>query len=239
MKNPVVGITLDEGNEETYSKFPWYAVRRNYSESIDLAGGIPIFLPHNVKKIPEYIDIIDALIVTGGDFDIDPKFYGQKINSSKIKLKSKRTNFEYEIAKKAMKINLPVLGICGGQQLLNVVLGGSLIQHIPDKIKTKINHEQKNPRDEASHIVKIKKRTKLHTITKVDSMFVNSAHHQAVDKLGKDLIVNSYTEDGIIEGFEHQKLNFCLGIQWHPEFLIDDKDIEIFKALVRNSRSKN
>ena len=99
MKNPVVGITLDEGNEETYSKFPWYAVRRNYSESIDLAGGIPIFLPHNVKKIPEYIDIIDALIVTGGDFDIDPKFYGQKINSSKIKLKSKRTNFEYEIAK--------------------------------------------------------------------------------------------------------------------------------------------
>ncbi len=239
MINPIIGITVDEGSESTYSKFPWYAIRKNYAESIDKAGGISIFLPQNEKKIPNYLEIIDALIVTGGDFDIDPKFYGQKINSSKIKLKNKRTNFEYKITKKAIKRNLPILGICGGQQLLNVVLGGSLIQHIPDKIKTRIEHEQKNSRDEPSHKVTIKKGTQLHKITKVESMFVNSAHHQAVDKLGKGLIVNSFTEDGIIEGFEHPDLNFCIGIQWHPEFLIDNKDIEIFKALVRNSRKRN
>ena len=239
MKNPIIGITIDEGGSDTYSKFPWYAIRKNYSESIDKVGGISIFLPQNLEKIPYYLEIIDALIITGGDFDIDPKFYGQKTNSSEIKLKNERTVFEYEITKKAIKINLPVLGICGGQQLLNVVLGGSLIQHIPDTVKTIINHEQKNPRNEASHKVIIKKETKLHEITKVDSMFVNSAHHQAVDKLGEGLIINSHSEDGIIEGFEHQNLNFCLGIQWHPEFLIDNKDIEIFRALVENSRKKN
>ena len=239
MKNPIIGITVDEGSESTYSKFPWYAIRKNYSESIDQAGGISIFLPQNIEKISDYLNIIDALIITGGDFDIDPKFYGQKINSSKIKLKEDRTFFEYEIAKKAIKINLPISGICGGQQLLNVVLGGSLIQHIPDTLQTTINHEQKNPRNEASHKVIIKKGTKLYKITQVDSMYVNSAHHQAVDKLGEGLKANSYTEDGLIEGFEHQSLNFCLGIQWHPEFLIDNKDIEIFKALVENSRSKN
>ena len=118
-------------------------------------------------------------------------------------------------------------------------MGGSLIQHIPDKIKTKINHEQENPRNQPSHTVKIIKDTKLSKIIKKTSMYVNSAHHQAVEKLGKDLIVNAVAEDGIIEGIESPKLKFCLGIQWHPEFLIDEKDIEIFKSLIKSARKTN
>ena len=89
------------------------------------------------------------------------------------------------ITKKAIKIGLPILGICGGQQLLNVVLGGTLIQHIPDSIKGEINHEQPNPRDEPSHQIDIIKNTKLHKITNTEKMFVNSAHHQAVKKIRK------------------------------------------------------
>ena len=132
----------------------------------------------------------------------------------------------------------PVLGICGGQQLLNVVLGGTLIQHIPDSIDSIINHEQENPRNEPSHIVKITQNTKLHDITKVDQMFVNSAHHQSVDVLGKDLIINSIANDGVIEGIENPNHKFCMGVQWHPEFLIDRKDIEIFKAFSRKLKVK-
>ena len=237
MKSPVIGITLDAENNKNYSKFPWYASRRNYSDSVVLAGGIPLFLPHNLNMIEEFIEIVDGIIITGGDFDVDPKIYGEKINSDKVSTKNDRTEFEFEILKKAIKFSIPVLGICGGQQLLNVVLGGTLIQHIPDVIKGKINHEQTNPRDEPSHQVNIIKNTKLHKIINADNMFVNSAHHQAVKKLGKNLIVNCSTEDGVIEGIENPNAEFCLGVQWHPEFLIDKKDIEIFKSLIESSRN--
>jgi len=239
MKNPVIAITLDEENPGCYSKYPWYAVRKSYSNSIELAGGTAIFLPSNKKQINSYISMIDGLVITGGNFDVDPKLYGEKKKSKNVHLKKERTEFEFAITNKALKVNIPILGICGGQQLLNVVMGGSLIQHIPDKIKTKINHEQKNPRNQPSHTVKIIKDTKLSKIIKKTSMYVNSAHHQAVEKLGKGLIVNAVAEDGIIEGIESPKLKFCLGIQWHPEFLIDEKDIEIFKSLIKSARKKN
>ena len=236
MNDPIIGITLDGEKSKSYSHYPWYAARKNYSDSIDLAGGISIFLPHNKCKIPQYLNLLDGLVITGGDFDVNPKLYGKKISSEFVKVKEDRTNFEYEITKQALEINLPILGICGGQQLLNVVMGGTLIQHIPDTIDSIINHEQTNPRNEGSHEIKIYKNSRLFDITKVERMFVNSAHHQSVDILGKGLVVNSIAEDGIIEGIENPKLNFCLGVQWHPEFLIDKKDIEIFKALVESSK---
>ena len=236
MKSPIIGITLDEENSNYYSKFPWYAARKNYSESVVQSGGTPIFLPNNKNRIKNFLEIIDGLIITGGDFDINPEIYGEKVSNENVKVKEDRTAFEFLITEKAIKKDLPILGICGGQQLLNVVFGGSLIQHIPDYINSKINHEQINPRNEASHHVKIKKNTKLYEITKVEKMFVNSAHHQSVKRLGKDLIINSIAEDGIIEGIENPSLNFCIGVQWHPEFMIDKKDIEIFKALINYSK---
>ena len=236
MNNPIIGITLDEESSKTYSKYPWYAARKNYSDSIELAGGTSIFLPHNLKKIEEYLNIIDGLLVTGGDFDVDPKLYGEKINNKAVKLKKKRTEFEIKISSEAIKNNFPVLGICGGQQLLNGASGGSLIQHIPDKINTKINHEQKKPRNQASHYVEIKNGTKLYKITKTNRMFVNSAHHQAVDRLGKGFLINAIADDGVIEGIENPNLKFCIGIQWHPEFLIDKNDIEIFRSFIKSSK---
>ena len=100
MKNPVIGITLDAENNQHYSKFPWYASRRNYSDSVVLAGGIPLFLPHNLNMIDKFIAIIDGIIITGGDFDIDPKIYGETIVSEKVSTKDDRTKFEFEITKK-------------------------------------------------------------------------------------------------------------------------------------------
>ena len=187
------------------------------------------FLPHNIKKISNYLDFVDGLVITGGDFDIDPKIYGKEIESENVKTKTDRTNFEFEITKQALQREKPVLGICGGQQLLNVVLGGTLIQHIPDSIDSIINHEQENPRNEPSHIVKITQNTKLHKITKVDQMFVNSAHHQSVDVLGKDLIINSIANDGVIEGIENPNHKFCIGVQWHLNFLLTEKTLKYLK----------
>ena len=235
---PIIGITLDEENKHTYSKYPWYAARKNYADSINKAGGVGIFLPNCPEAIDRYISIINGLVVTGGDFDIDPQIYGENVISSKVSVKEERTNFEYKLTSKALKKDKPVLGICGGQQLINVVLGGTLIQHIPDSIETKINHEQANPRNEASHFVNIKKGTKLFKIIKNQKMFVNSAHHQAVDKLGKSMVATAFSDDGIIEAIESKKFSYCIGVQWHPEFLIDDKDINIFRSLINSAKEK-
>ena len=237
MKKPLIGITLDEEEKKTYSKYPWFASRKNYSESIEKAGGICIFLPSNLKAVDYYTDLIDGLLITGGDFDIDPKLYGEKTKSNKVTTKNHRTVFEFEITRKAYKKQKSILGICGGQQLLNVVMGGTLIQHIPDlKKKSIIKHEQLNPRNQPSHNILIQNNTKLFEITKMTNMYVNSAHHQAVEKLGKNLIVNAFAEDGIIEGIESTDHKFCLGIQWHPEFLIDKGDLKIFKSFIKNSK---
>lgn len=231
-KKPIIGITLDLENKKVYSNFPWYACRKNYADPVSIFGGIPIFLPHDSKNISNYMNILSGIIITGGDFDVDPRLYGEEIKSSKIVLKKNRTLFELKILEKSIKKKIPILAICGGQQLLNVVLGGTLFQDINDEIETKIDHEQKNPRNQPSHFIEILNDTKLKKIVKSKKMFVNSAHHQSVKNLGKNLIINAKSNDGIIEGIEHTKLEFCVGIQWHPEFLIDEGDKKIFQAFI-------
>ena len=129
---PRIGVTLDSEAPGGYSKFPWFALRQNYASSIIDAGGLPLALPHvPAELIPAYLDQLDGLVVTGGAFDVDPALYGASERHPTVDLKAGRTAFEWAITKGALDRDLPVLGICGGQQLLNVVLGGTLIQHIP------------------------------------------------------------------------------------------------------------
>ena len=229
---PVIGITLDHEPAGGYSKFPWYAVRENYVDAISRAGGLPIALPHNDKQIAKYMHLIDGLLLTGGAFDIDPNLFGQSKHNSIVTLKSQRTTFELSAARTALENDIPLLGICGGEQLINVALGGSLIQHIPDKVPNALEHEQLNPRDRPGHSVNIVSGTLLHNIVGLDEIRVNSAHHQAVEIVGPTGIVNAYAPDGIIEGIEEPGHRFCLGVQWHPEFHISSGDIKIFDAFV-------
>jgi putative glutamine amidotransferase len=127
---------------------------------------------------------------------------------------------------------MPVLGICGGEQLLAVALGGTLLQHIPDSIENALEHEQPNPRHEPGHEITLVPGTLLHRIAGVDTMRVNSAHHQAVRAPGRFAVVNATASDGVIEGIEDPRYGFALGVQWHPEFLIDPADAKIFHAFV-------
>ena len=230
MKKPLIGITLDSETKKSYSKFPWYALRKNYLTSLSKFNAIPVPLTHEIKLVNSFSKFLDGLVITGGDFDIDPKYYNQAKRGTK-NIKSKRTNFEMKIYNKFLKINKPILGICGGAQLINVASGGTLIQNLKKK---PINHEQTNPRNQTSHEININKKTKLFEICNINKIKVNSAHHQSVKKIGKDLIISAIATDGIIEGIEHKKHRWCIGLQWHPEFLITKFDLKIFKNFVEN-----
>ncbi len=236
MTTPIIGITLDSEPPGGYSKFPWYALRENYFSAIVAAGGLPVALPHEPRMAASYLDEIDGLVVTGGAFDVDPALYGDGSKHPTVKTKDRRTAFEWAAAQGALKRDLPVLGICGGQQLLHVVLGGTLIQHIPDAVEAPLAHEQRNPRDQAGHEVAVVPGTLLHRIVETDRLAVNSAHHQAAKDVPHGVVVDATAPDGVIEGIEAPRYRFCLGVQWHPEFHISAGDRKIFAAFIAAAR---
>ncbi len=236
-KAPLIGITLDSEEAGGYSKLPWYALRKNYAQSVAQAGGVPVMLPHHPTQAEAYLDAIDGLVLTGGAFDVDPALFGDASVHPTVVMKAERTAFELAVVQGAIARDMPILGICGGQQLLNVALGGTLIQHIPDAVPGCLAHEQPNPRTEAGHDVAVTPDTLLSRIVGKSSIAVNSAHHQAVKDVAPGCIVNATAKDGVIEGIEAMGKRFCLGVQWHPEYHITPADTAIFTAFVEACRS--
>lgn len=233
MAAPVIGLTLDSEPPGKYSKtHPWYAIRENYCDAVARAGGLPILLPHEPERAADYLALIDGLIVTGGAFDIDPALFGARERHATVTTKESRTRSELALTRAALRLDTPLLGICGGQQLLNVALGGTLIQHIPDEVPAALAHEQPNPRDEPGHSVDIVEGTLLRRIMQMAELPVNSAHHQAVKSLAPGLIVDARAPDGVIEGIEDPRRRFCIGVQWHPEYLLSDGDARLFAAFM-------
>ena len=237
LNKPLIGITADAEAAGGYSKYPWYALRHNYASAVAKAGGLPLILPHEMDLAGELLGCVDGLVVTGGNFDVNPALYGDDGAHDSVTLKADRTQFEIAVTRAALERDMPVLGICGGQQLLAVVLGGTLIQHIPDEVEGALEHEQSNPRNQPGHTVAIAPGTHLHRIVGADEMNVNSAHHQAVKEVSGSMVVNARSSDGVIEGIEAPRQRFCLGVQWHPEFEIDAGDIRIFAAFVDAARN--
>src|SRR5262245_11185003 len=133
MREPIIGITADSEQPGGYSKFPWYAIRENYCSSVRHAGGVPIVLPHELSLVQHYVNMLDGLLVSGGNFDVDPKLFGAATRHPKVSIKEGRTDFELAMTRGMLAADKPILGICGGQQLLAVAMGGTLIQHIPDE----------------------------------------------------------------------------------------------------------
>jgi putative glutamine amidotransferase len=229
---PIVGLTLDTAGPAGIGKVGRYLIRENYCAAVAKAGGMPICLPHEAGLAEVYADRIDALVVTGGGFDVDPRLFGAATTHETVTLKEERTQFEWAVTKAMLDRDKPVLGICGGEQLINVMLGGTLIQHIEDEIAGHVLHEQPNPRDEPGHMVRVTPGTLLHRLTGAAELAVNSAHHQAVKDVGPEVAVNAVAPDGVIEGIESRRHRFCLGVQWHPEFLMHDGDKQLFAGLV-------
>ncbi len=185
---------------------------------------------------PTYLDRLDGLLLTGGAFDVDPALFGAETRHDTVILKTRRTAFEMAMLTGALARDLPIFGICGGEQLLAVALGGTLVQHIPAEIEAPLAHEQPNPRDQAGHEIAVVAGTRLAGITGCERIAVNSAHHQAVKTVPAGIVVNALAGDGVIEGIEDPARPFCLGVQWHPEYAISPADRALFHAFTEASR---
>jgi len=234
---PVIGLTLDlETPHDPPPRGgpvqPFYALRENYCAAVARSGGLPLLLPHETAHAAAYAARLDGLVVTGGDFDVDPAHFGDAARHPRVTTKDRRTAFELALTRAALARDLPVLGICGGQQLLHVVLGGRLIQHIPDEVPGALAHEQPNPRNEPGHPVQIVPGTLLHRICGSEVLQVNSAHHQAARDEPDGVVVNARAPDGVIEGIEAPAYRFCLGVQWHPEYRVAAGDDALFDAFI-------
>jgi putative glutamine amidotransferase len=235
---PLIGIVPDfkEGCPNGYSSRNYYALRANYVEMVNKAGGAAIILTYDYELIESYLATLDGLVVVGGYFDIHPKRYGESEIHPTVKLNDVRENFEYELGSKAVKTNLPFLGICNGMQLLNVLHGGKVIQHIPDE-KNLMDHEQSHNEDykdyaKGYHEVAIERNSKLFEIVGKEKILTNSSHHQAARNAGENLRIVARASDGVIEAVEKPNHDFCLGVQWHPEFETSEADRKIFENFV-------
>jgi len=241
---PLIGIVLDyETKQEAdggYSDYPWYALRTHYSDAVAKNGGIPILIPYQQELIEEYVTLCDGFIFPGGEYDIDPSYYDAERDPKTSISNDARTIFEIALITAVLKEDKPMLGICAGEQLLNVVCGGSLYQDIGSCIKTDIDHKPGKNREQNHHSIRIEKNSLLHNIVGTEEYMVNSHHHQAVQKLGKGLIASAIAPDGVIEAIEHPKYTFCLGVEWHPEYEKNQEDSKIIKSLIQHAlKGKN
>ncbi|RTR06898.1 gamma-glutamyl-gamma-aminobutyrate hydrolase family protein [Halomonas nitroreducens] len=229
---PIIGITLDIEYSTSYAQEPWYALRENYCGAIETAGGTAIGLPHDLNAIERYLDLVDGVVISGGMYDIPPALYGEEERQGDLVTKVHRTRFEQRLLEGALARDLPVVGICGGMQLIAVSQGAKLIQDLPSEVRSSLGHMQPLPHSEASHSVSLTPGSLLHRLVGRERLEVNSVHHQAIKDVPKHLVVSAVAEDHVIEAIEVPDQRFCIGLQWHPEYLINDSERRVFDALV-------
>ena len=230
---PRIGITLFSGREghKTYTK-----VQYNYVQSTLDAGGTPILIPTvaDTARAADFVDTIDALMLTGGE-DISPLVYGAQPRPELGTTSLTRDRWEIAVLRAAEARRIPILGICRGIQVMGVSRDGDLYQDIQAETDSIIGHLPiQNPMESLHHTISIDADTLLSSIFKEEQLIVNSFHHQALKTPGTGLTVTSRAPDGIIEAVEDPTYPFYLGVQFHAEALppVDPAYLAIFRALI-------
>lgn len=224
---PIIGITGNfDSNEDSF------LLKSYYVESVNRAGGTAMILPpvQDDDILECYISVCQGFLLSGGG-DIDPIYWGETPTIGLGEVCPQRDSFELNLTRKAINMKIPILGICRGCQVLNVALGGSIIQDI----ESDMCHEQNAPRSYPFHGIFIEKQSRLAFIIESESIQVNSFHHQAVDQPGPNVKISACAADGTAEAIEAAEHPFCIGVQWHPECLSDTASRQLFNALVNAS----
>lgn len=216
MKKPVIGvIPLYDEKKESIWMLP------GYLDGLTQAGALPVILPLHINEdaIEQVNNMVNGYVFTGGQ-DIEPELYEQKRKAYCGASCPPRDRLETLLYQKALEADKPILGICRGVQMINVLQGGTLYQDLRQEYTSapKVEHHMVPPYDRAVHQVTIREESPLYGVLQKTQLSVNSYHHQAIRSLGKDLTVMAVSEDGLIEAVCHSKKRFVWGVQWHPEF---------------------
>ena len=212
---PRIGITMRLELETDR-----FYLSRHYSEAIEAAGGTPVHISliPNPDYISSVMDDLDGVLLPGSDSDIDPLRYGTEPHPNLGSVHQVKDETDLLVLDEIEKRRLPLFAICFGMQALNVSRGGTLIQDIPAQLPGAIKHQQGAPRDRPSHAITLDKTSVLLSLAAAEQVLVNSHHHQAVEKVGRNLVATAWTSDGLIEAVEDSRSDrFAFGVQWHPE----------------------
>jgi putative glutamine amidotransferase len=240
---PLIGITTSEVRVPDHvSPAPQadpprreMALGMKYTMAIEAAGGLPVVMPpmHD-EAIPALLDRLSGVVLSGGP-DIDPGTYGGRYHPQLGPTEPDLDHFELQLIAAALERGMPILAICRGAQMLNVALGGDLYQHLPEDPGGGVDHRKRTADDpDAAHEVQVGPRTILAEALHRDGpLDVNSFHHQAAHRLGRELVPVAWAPDGVVEGIEMPGREFVLGVQWHAEAMVDrPEQLALFEAFV-------
>ena len=206
----------------------------SYTRAIAAAGGVPIVLPTDGQGVEEALAAIHGLLLSGGG-DLDPARYGDRDVHPKVYgVNAERDRFELALARAAVARDLPVLAICRGVQVLNVALGGTLYQDVPEQHPARAEHRQPGAASEPCHPIRIEPGSCLARIYDSTSVAANSFHHQGIKEIAPGLHAVGWSPDGLVEGLERPDNAFVVGLQWHPEVMFEahPEHLRPFVALV-------
>ena len=235
VERPRIGITMriELETERFY-------LARHYSEAVEAAGGAPVHISLIPKRdyIRSLMEGLDGILLPGSDSDVDPLRYGRDPHQKLGSVYPLKDETDGLVLEEVERRKVPLLAICFGMQILNVARGGTLIQDINSELPAAIKHEQGRPRDRRSHEVRLQAGSQLARLAEGESALVNSHHHQAVERVGRELLATAWTSDGLIEALEDTRQDrFLLGVQWHPEIAWEQDDFSraIFERFVEAS----
>jgi putative glutamine amidotransferase len=239
---PIIGVTPDFNagdRKEWGGREPTYFLRARYIRAVEELGGVPLVLPLLTDQATRLrlLQQLDGILLTGSGPDLPPSLYGERQRYPFKLVSERRASFEMDIVRLARQADVPLLGICGGMQTMNVACGGSLYQDIASQVSKPLQHRQRTSATNLSHTVSVTPGSLLRRIVRSVSMRVNSSHHQSVKAVAPSLIASALASDGIVEAIESPTNRFFLGIQWHPEFLFDRHLFHrrLFKAFLRSA----
>lgn len=228
MSRPLIAIPGRRSDEAKGHRTPVVSGGRFYSDAVHRAGGLPVVMPptDDVDVIDSTVDRCDAMVLLGGG-DVCPSSYGQTERARLFGVNEFIDRFEIAAIRRAISRDIPVLAICRGHQVLNVALGGTLIQHL----------DSTDDHRDTMHDVQLVPGSKVALAMGTHEPLVHSFHHQAIDALGDGLTVVGTYRDGTIEAVEHSTASWVLGVQWHPEDTAEDDPAHqgLFDELVRRA----
>ena len=241
---PIIGLPTMSDHDAAGLHAPRFGLNQSYNTAVMAAGGVPLLIPHleDADSLRQVYDLLDGLLLPGG-VDIHPRFYGEEPHARLDPTDEGVDRIETTLLRWALADDKPVFGICRGEQVLNVVMGGSLWQDLPSQYATVFDHREsfkRKVRDYLAHDVRIDPHSRLAGIVNSGRVWVNTSHHQAIRRLAPGLRATAWSPDDLIEAVESPDHTFVLAVQWHPEELVRKHEWarNLFAALVQAAAAR-